>query len=79
MVQGQTLGIESLVPNARSRYKSNLSPFLGATTRSGLTAPMRARFGIQSRIYNTILQVLSTIVERSAEILKVPITQDAIH
>ncbi|MGW9685265.1 Holliday junction branch migration DNA helicase RuvB [Flagellimonas sp. 2504JD1-5] len=66
-------------PNART-VQINLSPFtlVGATTRSGLlTAPMRARFGIQSRLqyYNT--ELLSTIVERSAEILKVPITSDA--
>jgi Holliday junction DNA helicase RuvB len=62
-------------PNARS-VQINLSPFtlVGATTRSGLlTAPMRARFGIQSRLqyYNT--ELLTTIVERSAQILKVPI------
>jgi len=66
-------------PNARS-VQINLNPFtlIGATTRSGLlTAPMRARFGIQSRLqyYNT--ELLSTIVERSADILKVPITIDA--
>ncbi len=66
-------------PNARS-VQINLHPFtlIGATTRSGLlTAPMRARFGIQSRLqyYNT--EVLSTIVERSADILKVPISIDA--
>ena len=66
-------------PNARS-VQINLHPFtlIGATTRSGLlTAPMRARFGIQSRLqyYNT--ELLSTIVERSAEILKVPITYEA--
>jgi len=66
-------------PNART-VQINLSPFtlVGATTRSGLlTAPMRARFGIQSRLqyYNT--ELLSTIVERSADILKVPITYKA--
>ena len=66
-------------PNART-VQINLSPFtlVGATTRSGLlTAPMRARFGIQSRLqyYNT--ELLSTIVERSADILKVPITNEA--
>jgi Holliday junction DNA helicase RuvB len=66
-------------PNARS-VQINLHPFtlIGATTRSGLlTAPMRARFGIQSRLqyYNT--ELLSTIVERSADILKVPISSDA--
>ena len=66
-------------PNARS-VQINLHPFtlIGATTRSGLlTAPMRARFGITSRLeyYNT--ELLSTIVQRSAEILKVPITNEA--
>lgn len=66
-------------PNARS-VQINLNPFtlIGATTRSGLlTAPMRARFGIQSRLqyYNT--ELLSTIVERSADILKVAISNQA--
>ena len=66
-------------PNARS-VQINLNPFtlVGATTRSGLlTAPMRARFGIQSRLqyYNT--ELLTTIVERSASILKMPITIEA--
>lgn len=66
-------------PNARS-VQINLHPFtlVGATTRSGLlTAPMRARFGISSRLeyYNT--ELLSTIVQRSAEILKIPITEEA--
>jgi holliday junction DNA helicase RuvB len=66
-------------PNARS-VQLNLNPFtlVGATTRSGLlTAPMRARFGIQSRLqyYNT--ELLTTIVQRSASILKMPITMEA--
>jgi Holliday junction DNA helicase RuvB len=66
-------------PNARS-VQINLSPFtlVGATTRSGLlTAPMRARFGIQSRLqyYNT--ELLTTIVQRSSSILKMPITMEA--
>ena len=66
-------------PNARS-VQINLNPFtlIGATTRSGLlTAPMRARFGISSRLeyYNT--ELLSTIVQRSAEILKVSISDEA--
>lgn len=66
-------------PNART-VQINLNPFtlVGATTRSGLlTAPMRARFGISSRLqyYNT--ELLSTIVERSANILKVPISMEA--
>ena len=66
-------------PNARS-VQINLNPFtlIGATTRSGLlTSPMRARFGIQSRLQYYSTELLSTIVERSAEILKVSITQDA--
>src|SRR5690606_18721564 len=54
-------------PNART-VQINLSPFtlIGATTRSGLlTAPMRARFGIQSRLEYYDIELLSTIVERS--------------
>ncbi|OYU83570.1 MAG: Holliday junction branch migration DNA helicase RuvB [Flavobacterium sp. BFFFF2] len=66
-------------PNARS-VQLSLNPFtlVGATTRSGLlTAPMRARFGIQSRLqyYNT--ELLTSIVERSAGILQVPIKMEA--
>ncbi|MFZ4435511.1 MAG: Holliday junction branch migration DNA helicase RuvB [Flavobacterium psychrophilum] len=66
-------------PNARS-VQINLNPFtlVGATTRSGLlTAPMRARFGIQSRLqyYNT--ELLTTIVQRSSAILKMPISMEA--
>ncbi len=66
-------------PNARS-VQINLQPFtlIGATTRSGLlTAPMRARFGITSRLEYYSTELLSTIVTRSAEILKVPISNDA--
>lgn len=66
-------------PNARS-VQINLSPFtlVGATTRSGLlTAPMRARFGISSRLQYYDTELLSTIVQRSAEILKVPISNEA--
>ena len=66
-------------PNARS-VQINLNPFtlVGATTRSGLlTAPMRARFGIASRLEYYSTELLSTIVQRSAYILKVPITMEA--
>ncbi len=66
-------------PNARS-VQIHLNPFtlIGATTRSGLlTAPMRARFGIQSRLQYYSTELLSTIVIRSAEILGVPITEEA--
>ena len=66
-------------PNART-VQINLNPFtlIGATTRSGLlTAPMRARFGISSRLQYYSTELLSGIVERSSDILKVPITQEA--
>lgn len=66
-------------PNARS-VQINLNPFtlVGATTRSGLlTAPMRARFGIQSRLQYYSTELLANIVERSASILKTPITMEA--
>ena len=66
-------------PNARS-VQISLSPFtlIGATTRSGLlTAPMRARFGISSRLEYYTTELLSDIVQRSAHILKVPITMEA--
>ena len=66
-------------PNART-VQINLNPFtlIGATTRSGLlTAPMRARFGINSRLeyYNT--ELLSTIVQRSSKILDIEINDNA--
>ena len=66
-------------PNARS-VQISLNPFtlVGATTRSGLlTAPMRARFGITNRLEYYSTELLSTIVERSASILKVPIAPNA--
>ena len=66
-------------PNART-VQINLNPFtlVGATTRSGLlTAPMRARFGITSRLEYYKTELLSTIIERSAAILKVDIKSDA--
>ena len=66
-------------PNARS-VQIHLKPFtlIGATTRSGLlTAPMRARFGIQSRLSYYSTELLSTIALRSAEILRVPVDETA--
>lgn len=66
-------------PNART-VQINLNPFtlVGATTRSGLlTAPMRARFGIASRLQYYTTELLSDIVQRSSEILNVPISLDA--
>ena len=66
-------------PNART-VQIKLNPFtlVGATTRSGLlTSPMRARFGISSRLNYYSTELISTIIERSAEILKVEIDQKA--
>ena len=66
-------------PNARS-IQIGLQPFtlIGATTRSGLlTAPLRARFGINLRLQYYKLELLTTIVERSSRILNAPIEYDA--
>ncbi|MDW5287322.1 Holliday junction branch migration DNA helicase RuvB [Formosa sp. PL04] len=66
-------------PNART-VQIHLNPFtlIGATTRSGLlTAPMRARFGISSRLQYYSTELLSTIVQRSSEILNVPMDIEA--
>ena len=66
-------------PNARS-VQISLEPFtlIGATTRSGLlTAPMRARFGITSRLNYYTKDLLAKIVKRSAGILNIEIFDDA--
>ncbi|MBM78537.1 MAG: Holliday junction branch migration DNA helicase RuvB [Crocinitomicaceae bacterium] len=66
-------------PNART-VQIDLNPFtlIGATTRSGLlTSPLRARFGITSRLEYYNIDVLTGIVDRSARILDIPINKDA--
>ncbi|MCD8032472.1 MAG: Holliday junction branch migration DNA helicase RuvB [Bacteroides sp.] len=66
-------------PSARS-IQIDLSPFtlVGATTRSGLlTAPLRARFGINMYLEYYDDSVLSGIIRRSADILQVPCTPEA--
>ena len=66
-------------PSARS-IQIDLNPFtlVGATTRSGLlTAPLRARFGINMHLEYYEPKTLQAIIERSANILGVPITEDA--
>jgi Holliday junction DNA helicase RuvB len=66
-------------PNARS-VQITLNPFtlIGATTRSGLlTAPLRARFGINFRLSYYDANLLLKIVNRSASIIKVEIKPDA--
>ena len=66
-------------PAARS-VQLNLKPFtlIGATTRSGmLTAPLRARFGINCRLQYYDADTLSHIVNRSAALLQVKITSES--
>ena len=66
-------------PSARS-IQIDLNPFtlVGATTRSGLlTAPLRARFGINLHLEYYDPETLKRILKRSASILKVPIDDDA--
>lgn len=66
-------------PNART-VQIELNPFtlIGATTRSGLlTSPLRARFGINSRLQYYDAKTLTTIVERSAGLLEIPMDEAA--
>ena len=66
-------------PSARS-IQIDLNPFtlIGATTRSGmLTAPLRARFGINMHLQYYDPETLQRIIKRSAMLLKVPINDDA--
>ncbi len=66
-------------PNART-VQLQINPFtlIGATTRSGLlTSPLRARFGINSRLSYYPSDLLSGIVSRSSSILDVDITKEA--
>ena len=68
-------------PNART-VQIELNPFtlVGATTRSGLlTAPLRARFGINLRLHYYDAKILTDIVERSAGILNMPIEHAAAY
>ena len=71
IVTGEGLGARSM--------KFQLAPFtlVGATTRAGLlNAPFRDRFGIVERLQFYDKKSLQTILMRSAEILKVGITED---
>ena len=66
-------------PSARS-IQIDLNPFtlVGATTRSGLlTAPVRARFGINLHLEYYGPEMLQKIIKRSAAIMRVPIDDDA--
>lgn len=66
-------------PNARTvQIELNRFTLIGATTRSGLlTAPLRSRFGINSRLQYYDAKTLEKIVIRSASILNVPIHTEA--
>lgn len=66
-------------PSARS-MRLDLPKFtlVGATTRTGLlSAPLRDRFGVVSRLEYYKTEELATIVSRSADILEVRLTGDA--
>ncbi|MEC8739171.1 MAG: Holliday junction branch migration DNA helicase RuvB [Bacteroidota bacterium] len=66
-------------PAARS-VQISLNPFtlIGATTRSGLlTAPLRARFGINCRLEYYGVELITRIISRSAKILEIPIENNA--
>ncbi len=66
-------------PSARS-IQIDLNPFtlVGATTRGGmLTAPLRARFGINLHLEYYEPETLQRILKRSAGILQVPIEDEA--
>lgn len=68
-------------PNART-VQIALNPFtlIGATTRSGLlTSPLRARFGINSRLEYYDAKTLTLIVERSSGLLQIPINESAAY
>ncbi len=68
-------------PNARS-IQITLNPFtlIGATTRMGLlTAPMRARFGINCHLDYYDTKTLEGIVKRSSNILEIPTTDEGAH
>ena len=68
-------------PNART-VQIELNPFtlIGATTRSGLlTSPLRARFGINSRLQYYDAKTLTMIVERSSGLLDIPIEDAAAY
>ena len=68
-------------PNART-VQITLNPFtlIGATTRSGLlTSPLRARFGINARLQYYDSKTLTSIVERSSDLLNIQINEEAAY
>lgn len=68
-------------PSARS-IQIDLNPFtlVGATTRSGLlTAPLRARFGINLHLEYYDADVLARIIMRSARLLKISCDEESAY
>src|SRR5690625_4077567 len=66
-------------PSARS-VRIDLPPFtlVGATTRAGLlSAPLRDRFGVLSRLEFYETKDLCAIIERTASIFNMPISEEA--
>lgn len=68
-------------PNARSvQISLNSFTLVGATTRSGLlTAPLRARFGINARLQYYDAKLLTSIVQRSSAILNTAISEEGAY
>lgn len=69
LVTGEGLGAQSM--------RFQLVPFtlIGATTRAGLLkAPFRDRFGIHERLQFYDIASLQTIIQRSAQLLNIPIS-----
>ncbi|QKG84136.1 Holliday junction branch migration DNA helicase RuvB [Kroppenstedtia pulmonis] len=68
-------------PSARS-VRLDLPPFtlVGATTRAGsLSSPLRDRFGVMSRLEYYTEEELTFIVQRAADLLKVPVREEGAH
>ncbi|MCZ7603514.1 MAG: Holliday junction branch migration DNA helicase RuvB [Melioribacteraceae bacterium] len=68
-------------PNARTvQIKLPRYTLIGATTRAGLlTAPLRDRFGIKSRLDYYDAELVTKIIKRSSSILNIKINEDAAH
>ncbi|MDQ7817163.1 MAG: Holliday junction branch migration DNA helicase RuvB [Melioribacteraceae bacterium] len=66
-------------PNARTvQIKLPKYTLIGATTRAGLlTAPLRDRFGIKSRLDYYESDLIKKIIDRSAKLLEIKIDEDA--
>ncbi len=65
--------------NSRN-IKIDLPPFtlVGATTRAGdISAPLRDRFGIVSKLQFYSVEELTDIVKRTSRVLEMPITEEA--